>query len=87
MASFIRQGASVTASILETAAGALRKFAGMEEASAPPTQTTNRTTTATAERPEPATRTQAPSKPRPAAGTRTRIANPKAARKVRAREG
>ncbi|MEA2126395.1 MAG: hypothetical protein QOI80_3177, partial [Solirubrobacteraceae bacterium] len=36
--------------------------------------------------PQPAAEPPA-SKPRPAAGTRSRISNPKAARKVRAREG
>jgi hypothetical protein len=76
MPTFIRQGASVTASILETAAGALRKLAETEEATAPT--------------PAPADSTPAaeePSKPRPASGTRTRISNPKAARKVRSRQG
>jgi hypothetical protein len=85
MPSFIRQGASVTASILETAAGVLRKLAETEDAS-PKTEQR-------AEAREPAkTREPAPSrKPEPAAtppaGTRTRISNPKAARKVRARQG
>jgi hypothetical protein len=70
----LRQGASVTASILETAAGALRSLADADErddeapaAAAPP----------------PAAAT---GKPRPPAGTRSHIANPKAARKVRSRE-
>jgi hypothetical protein len=70
MPSFIRQGASVTASILETAAGALRRLAETEQASAP---------RSTEPAPEPA--------PAPPPGTRTRISNPKAARKVRARQG
>jgi hypothetical protein len=61
MPSFIRQGASVTASVLEAAAGALRQLADTEA-----TATKN---------------------PRPAPATRSRISNPKAARKVRSRQG
>jgi hypothetical protein len=80
MPSFIRQGASVTASILETAAGALRKLSDTEAASQPSRATEPERA------PEPMS-TPEPAKTRPAAGTRTRISNPKAARKVRSRQG
>ena len=73
MASFLRQGAAVTATILETAAGVLRRLATTERESTP--------------RPEAAADEPVPSGKRPAPATRTRITNPKAARKVRARQG
>jgi hypothetical protein len=82
MPSFIRQGASVTASVLEAAAGALRQLADTEAASQSAEERP-------AERPaaEPAPSTTATKNPRPAPATRSRISNPKAARKVRSRQG
>jgi hypothetical protein len=83
MPSFIRQGASVTAAILETAAGALRKLAETEDASPSAAQRPAET-----RKPEPVkTTTAGAAKQRPAPTTRARISNPKAARKVRARQG
>jgi hypothetical protein len=82
MPSLIRQGASVTASILETAAGLLRKLAETEDASPRAEERTADEPRA----PQPAPSTATASKPRPAPATRTRISNPKAARKVRSRQ-
>lgn len=62
----------MTASILETAAGALRNLADADERDAEAS---------------PAAGPVAKPKSGPAPGTRSRIANPKAARKVRSREG
>ncbi len=76
MPDFIRHGASVTAGVLEAAAGQLRKLSENDD--------DQPVATVTAIAPDPA---KADTKPRPAAGTRSRIANPKAAKKVRAREG
>lgn len=76
MPDFIRQGANVTATVLEAAAGQLRKLSEADEQER-----------ATATDPPATTTTAAQAKPRPAAGTRSRIANPKAAKKVRSREG
>lgn len=77
MPDFIRQGASVTASVLEATAGQLRRLSGADE---------QEETETVADAPR-AAEPQAKTKPRPAAGTRSRIANPKAAKKVRTREG
>jgi hypothetical protein len=81
MASFIRQGASLTATALETAAGLLRRLAETDDGGPAPQR--ERTPEPAAAEPTPAPAT----KQRPASGTRSRISNPKAARKVRARQG
>jgi hypothetical protein len=91
MPSFIRQGASVTASVLETAAGLLRKLAETEEASQraekPAPSAEKRTADAPAPAAAPTQSAEPASKQRPAPATRSRISNPKAARKVRSRQG
>jgi hypothetical protein len=88
MASFLRQGASVTASLLETSAGMLRRLADTDTDTADPTP--ERAPTPKSE-PEATRSTQAAPKPvakkRPAPATRTMITNPKAARKARQRRG
>lgn len=82
MSSLIRQGASLTATLLETAAGLLRRVA--EEGGEKPEPTPQ--SKPVAEQPaKPASETREPSRPAPA--TRSRISNPKAARKVRSRQG
>lgn len=97
----VKKGASVAATVLEGAAGVLRVVAGDEEpaervepspaaeakakakSAAPPAATVTPTPAAAPPAPKPV----APRGAKPAAGTRSRIANPKAAKKVRAREG
>jgi len=94
MKTSLRQGASLSASTLETAAGALRRLAGQEESRASQSQEPagaaasgggaddgGAGASATA-----ATRPTGGGARRPSSGTRSRIANPKAARKARARK-
>lgn len=84
----VRLGASIAATALETTASQLRKISGdgQEEepqAAAPAeheTQASEPTPAAPEPGPAPAERGN-----KPASGTRSRIANPKAARKVRSR--
>ncbi len=81
MASILRQGAAVTATILETAAGLLRSLAATD------TDTGTETEKTPTPEPQAAADEPVPSGKRLAPATRTRISNPKAARKVRARQG
>lgn len=71
----LRRSATLTASVLESGALALRGLAEQRDVTAEPAATP----------PTPAT-PPAP-KAAPPAGTRSRISDPKAARRVRAREG
>lgn len=89
----LRLGASLTASLLEITAGRLRRLASEDPeppspAAHEPEASAEPTAAAEPERsPEPAVPAEPEHGVRPARATRSRISNPKAARKVRSREG
>jgi hypothetical protein len=78
----------LTATALDVAAGALRTLAGEpdERAPAPVEPLPESPPTRRAPVPEPAVAPAAAERPKPPRATRSRIANPKAARKVRERK-
>ena len=84
----IAQSLRLTATALDVAAGALRTLAGEadERAPAPVVPSPESPPTRRAPVPEPAVAPSAAEAPKPPRATRSRIADPKAARKVRERK-
>jgi hypothetical protein len=93
----VKKGAGVAASVLETTAGVLRGVAGSggeqdpkeREEQRPPEQSSQQkpAEAKSEEQAKEPTAQPASRGTKPAAATRQRIANPKAAKKVRARQG